>query len=163
MTTKSSYSGTRMSAEASLFDTAYAAGVTKQYYELCGRFPLEPSASYKKVPFKAVLTAASGQIELSKLPGTGTVFQSEEMPDGVSLNFIVQSGGTVETDFCISVGNKVVRSTFAIFCNSCLKQQNLPLPKPAYPRPVCSSAEDLVVAFKSLRKLVLLISEQSRE
>lgn len=150
-----------MNLEDSLLDTAYAAGVTKQYYELCEKFQFGAGAPYKKVPFKAVLATASGRIDLSKLPGPGTVFQLGGLPAGLSLNFIVQSGGTVETDFCLSVGSETVRSTLALFCNTCLKNQGLPPPSPAYPRPICSSAENMVVVFESLKEIVFLLSEEA--
>ena len=138
---------------------ASSSGITDKYYGLCNRFPFKAGAPLKKVAAKEVLNAAQGTIQISKLVGPGTVFQLEGLPNGVSLNFIIQSGGTIETDFSVSFDGQEERGTFAMLCNEATKQQGLPAPNPAYPRPTCGSSQEAVSIFESLRELVLLLSK----
>jgi hypothetical protein len=147
-----------MNLKTSLLAAAYSAGVPDKYYGLCTKFPFVDGVPYRKVAAKDVLAAATGHIEISKLSGPGTVFQLNGLPAGVSLKFIVQSGGTVETHFCITVDDQEAFDTFAGFCKECLEHQGLPPLQPPYPRPECNSAEDLIATFKELRELVLLLS-----
>lgn len=149
-----------MNLDASLLATAHSYRVTKQYYDLCERYCFEAGVPLKKTSVKEVLAAASGQVDISKLSGPGTVFQLRGLPEGTSLNFIVQSGGTVETDFCVTVDGQEVLNTFAVFCNAARRHQGLPPPDPAYPRPVCRSSEDMIAVFRKLKELVLLLSER---
>lgn len=146
-----------MNFPPSILLAASSAGITEKYYDLCNRFPFKAGAPLKKVAAKEVLNSAQGTIQISKLAGPGTVFQLDGLPNGVSLNFIIQSGGTVETDFSVSFDDLEARGTFAILCNEAMKHQGLPAPNPAYPRPICSSAQDLVSVFKSFRELALLL------
>lgn len=148
-----------MNFAPSILLAASSSGITEKYYGLCDRFPFKAGAPLKKVAAKEVLNAAQGTIQISKLAGPGTVFQLEGLPNGVSLNFIIQSGGTVETDFSVSFDGQEARGTFAILCNEATKHQGLPAPNPAYPRPICSSAQEMVSTFQSLRELALLLSK----
>ena len=141
-----------------LLAAANSAGVCGAYYRLCGEYPFISGSNTKKLPYKEILGAANGKILLSKLRGPGTVFQVEGLPKTISINFIIQTGGTIETDFLISEAEQEHRSTFAILCNEALKQAELPAPKPAYPRPVCSSAGDMVAAFVRLLELALVLA-----
>lgn len=147
-----------MNFEPSLLLAASSSGVTQKYYGLCDRFLLRAGAPIKKVAAKEVLGVAHGRIEISKLTGPGTIFQLAGLPDGVSLNFIIQSGGTVETDFTLSFDDQQVRGTFTILCNESVKLQGHPTPNPAYPRPICGSAQEMVSTFQSLQELLLLLA-----
>ncbi len=146
-----------MNLKTSLFTAAYSAGVPQKYYSLCAKFPFVAGVLYTKMGAKDVLAAATGQVEISKLSGPGRVFQLNGLPAGVSLKFVVQSGGTVETHFCLSADNQEAFDTFASFCKECLEHQGL-CPNPPYPRPVCKSTDDLIAAFQEFRDLVLLLS-----
>lgn len=148
-----------MSFEPSILLAALSLGVTERYYGLCDRFPLTSGVRHRKLTAKEVLNAAQGVLEISKLPGPGTVFQLLGLPTNVSLNFIIQSGGSVETDFSLSVDDSVVRGTFAILCNEAVKHQGLPPRTPGYPRPICGSAAEMIAAFQIIKALLLLLVE----
>jgi hypothetical protein len=138
-------------------------GIGDAYYKLCKEHPLIPGTSVKKVPYKDILSAAEGVVLLSKLAGPGLVFKLGGLPDGISLNFIIQSGGSVETHFVIGQAGHEQHGTFAILCNEALKHVGQPTPVPAYPRPVCSTATELVTVFCVLQELVLALSGAFRE
>ena len=148
-----------MNYSRDILDAASHVGIWDAYYKLCKEHPLVPGTSVKKVPYKDVLSAAEGVVLLSKLAGPGLVFKLGGLPDGVSLNFIIQSGGTVETHFVIGQAEHELHGTFAILCNEALKHVGQPTPVPAYPRPICSSATELVTVFYVLQELVLALSE----
>ncbi|WP_157212790.1 hypothetical protein [Herbaspirillum sp. CF444] len=148
-----------MNFESSILLSTFSLGVTEKYYGLCDRFPYRAGALYAKIAAKELLNAAQGKIQISKLPGPGAVFQLVGLPDDVSLNFIVQSGGTVETDFSLLIDGQKARGTFAILCNESVKNQGFPAPNPAYPRPIGSSAEEMVSIFQSLGELVLVLAK----
>lgn len=147
-----------MNFEPSLLLAASSSGFTQKYYGLCDRFLLLAGAPIKKIAAKEVLNAAHGRIEIAKLTGPGTVFRLAGLPDDVSLNFIIQSGGTVETDFTLPFDGQQVRGTFAILCNESVKHQGHPMPNPPYPRPICGSAQEMVSTFQSLQELLLLLA-----
>jgi hypothetical protein len=88
------------------------------------------------------------------LSGPGTGFQLSGLPDGVSLNFIVQSRTTVETDFTVPFKNAQQRGTFAIVCNAALVHHKMSVPTPPYPRPESHSIEELLAVFRGLDALV---------
>lgn len=148
-----------MNLESSILLAAFSLGVTEKYYGLCDRFPYKAGTPFKKIAGKEVLNAAKGKIEISKLTGPGAVFRLVGLPDDVSLNFIVQSGGAVETDFSLSIDGQKMRGTFAILCNESVKNQGFPAPNPAYPRPIGNSAQEMVSIFQSLGELVLVLAK----
>ncbi|WP_458071773.1 hypothetical protein [Rhodanobacter sp. BL-MT-08] len=142
---------------------ASQSGIGDAYYKLCKEHPLLPGTSVKKVPYKDILSAAVGVVLLSKLAGPGIVFKLGGLPDGVCLNFIIQSGGWVETHFVIAQAGQEQHGTFAILCNEALKHAGQPAPVPAYPRPVCSSATELVTVFCVFQELILALSKAFHE
>lgn len=139
-----------------LLASALARGVCDRYYQLCAEYPLSASPDVKKVPYKEVL-AAAGELPLTMLKGPGTVFSAGGMPQGTELDFIIQSGGTVETGFSLGAD----RTTFAILCNLAMAHAGRPAPSPGYPRPVCSSAQAMVAVFARIRELALELAENS--
>jgi len=151
-----------MNYAPALLSAANQAGICAAYYKLCAEHPLVPGSSAKKVPYKEILAAAKGQLSLSKLPGPGTVFRVEGLPQGVSLNFIIQSGGTIETDFSIQQAQRKDGGTFAILCNEAMKHSGLAAPNPAYPRPTCSSSDAMVAAFKRFHELLLALAQAGK-
>jgi hypothetical protein len=134
-----------------LLIAANQADTCRAYYVLCDAYRFSPGSFNKKIPYKETLAAAAGKIVLSKLSGPGTVFQVGDLPLGIKLNFIIQSGGTVETDLSVFSAQHEYRGTFAILCNEATQHAGLPIPNPAYPRPVCSSANEMVTVFVCLR------------
>lgn len=128
--------------------------VCGSYYDLCREHPLRIGAPIEKAPATAVLKAAAGRISLRKLSGPGTVFQLGGLPEGVSLNFIVQSRTTVETDFTVPFKGAQEGGTFAIVCNAALAHTRKSVPNPPYPRPESHSLEELLAIFQSFDALV---------
>jgi hypothetical protein len=147
-----------MNYAPALLDAANQAGICEAYYQLCAQYPLVLGESNKKIPYKEVLQTATGRLALLKLKGPGTVFQLGELPNGLSLNFIIQTGGTVETDFEIEQGDRKYGGTFAILCNEARKHAGMSPPNPGYPRPICESATTMVTAFVAFRDLFLALA-----
>ncbi|MDF7773981.1 hypothetical protein P1X14_01875 [Sphingomonas sp. AOB5] len=138
------------------FITAVAASdICETYYALCDDYPSRldtPKASLAK---KAVLEAAGAEsLPLEKLSGPGTVFRLSSMPPETGLNVIVQSHGSVETDFSVTFAGAEERGTFALLCHSALGVAGKPVRNPPYPRPTCLSADELVQVMKRLEALV---------
>ncbi|WP_157798645.1 hypothetical protein [Dyella ginsengisoli] len=138
-----------------ILSAANHAGICSAYYRLCNEHQFVPGTKNRKVPYKDVLAAADGKIQLSKLPGPGTAFKSGGLPEGLTLNFIVQSGGSVEAHFAIGGVGHEQQGTFATLCNEALKQSGQPVPSPPYPRPICGSPTELVAAFHALQELAV--------
>jgi hypothetical protein len=132
-------------------------GICDAYYKLCEEHPFVPGANNEKARYKDVLMAAEGTVQLTRLGGPGTVFGAGGLPDGLSLNFIIQSGNSVETHFIIRGAGNEQQGTFATLCNDALRYAGLPPPNPAYPRPVCSSTTELVGAFRALQELAITL------
>ena len=131
-----------------------ASNICSSYYDLCNKHPLRIDAPPAKSPFKEVLKAAVGRVQLTKLSGPGTVYQLDGLPDGVALNFIVQGRSTVETDFVVPYKETKEGGTFAILCNAALAHSGQALPTPPYPRPQFCSLDELLVIFQSFDGLV---------
>ncbi|MDF3196600.1 hypothetical protein [Pseudomonas sp. 1928-m] len=148
-----------MNYDLSLLKAANSVGLCSAYYKLCNDHPFISGSGSKKIPFKEILAAAEGIINLSKLRGPGTVFQVGRLPEGVSLNIIIQSGGTVETDIIIQHPQKEYRATFAILSNETLKYAGLSAPNPAYPRPICASAKEMIIVFARLQELTISLAK----
>ena len=144
-----------MNFTAETLNAANHADICGAYYRLCKEHPFVPGANHKKVPYKDVLVAAEGTVQLSKLRGPGTVFKVGDLPEGLSLNFIVQSGGSVETHFTIGGMGQEQQGTFATLCNEALKHSGHAAPNPPYPRPICESSTELAAAFRKLQELAV--------
>ena len=50
-------------------------GLPDKYYEVCDQHTMRIGEPIEKMPFKEVLKAAEGKIELNKLKGPGTGFE----------------------------------------------------------------------------------------
>jgi len=133
-----------MNYAPNLLAAANSAGICSAYYKLCNEFHVIPGTCNRKLPFKEILATANGAISLSKLAGPGTVFQVGELPAGVSIAFVIQTGNSIESGFSIVEAQQEHKGTLAILCNEALKYAALPAPNPAYPRPVCASATEMV-------------------
>lgn len=138
-----------------LLEAANSAGICSAYYKLCNEFPFTPGVCNKKLPHKEILAAADRNIPLSKLAGPGTVLSVEGLPNGVSLVVVVQTGGSIETGFSIQHAHQENKGTFAILCNEARKFAGLPVPNPAYPRPICATAAEMTTVFVRLKELTL--------
>jgi hypothetical protein len=141
-----------------LLEAANRVGICDAYYQLCTQYPLVLGGSTKKIPYKEVLQTAIGRLSLLKLKGPGTVFQLSELPKGLSLNFIIQTGGAVETYFEIEHADIKHEGTFAILCNEARKHEGKSPPNPGHPRPICESATAMVTAFAAFRELFLALA-----
>ncbi len=88
------------------------------------------------------------------------------MPDGSSLNFIIQGHSSVEASFSFRYENGEVRGTFATLCNATMAHGNVPARKPPYPRPEFRSIEELLKILERLSDLfrpVILLTEDKRD
>lgn len=148
-----------MNYDLSLLEAANNVSLCSAYYELCNNYPHIPGSGSKKTPFKEILAAAEGIIILSKLRGPGIVFQVGGLPERVSLNIIIQSGSSVETDIIIQHPQQEYRATFAILSNETLKNSGISEPNPGYPRPICTSANDMVIVIARLRELTIALAK----
>lgn len=148
-----------MNYDESLLSAAVSAGTCSEYYGLCSEYPLVPGQYSKKAPFKEILAAAEGNMPLTKQRGPGIVFEVGGLPEGVSLNIIVQSGGTIETDFVVEHADQAHRGTFAILCNEAMMHAGHSAPNPPYPRPVCASADAVVAVVRRLQGMVIALEK----
>ena len=146
-----------MNFTAEILKAADQAGICSAYYRLCKEQPFLPGAANKKVPYKEVLAASAGIIQLSKLGGPGAAYKVGGLPDGLSLNLIVQSGGSVESHFTVHGVEQEQQGTFATLCNEAVKHSGQPAPSPPYPRPICSSSTQLVATFRTLQELAIAL------
>jgi hypothetical protein len=146
-----------------LLAAAYSAGICAGYQELCSDYAVKAHGVATKLNGDEIVAAAYGQVPISKSSGRGLVFELASPPDDVSLKIIVLSGNAVETDFVIGRYRPRIRGSFAILCNKALKQAGLPLPSPAYPRPVCHSARDLAAVLGRLRDLVFALARAAAQ
>jgi hypothetical protein len=145
-----------MNLAPELLAAATRENICPAYYRLCAEYPYV--AGMNKTPYKEILAAAEDRLHLTKLSGPGSVLELVDLPDGLSLRFILQSGGTVETDFSVRENSAGFGGTFAIMCNEASKHAGLPPPNPGYPRPYCSSASAFVAVFDDLRHLLITLS-----
>ena len=152
-----------MSYSKDVLGAAIHAGTARAYYKLCAEHPIILGTNVKKVPYKEILSAADGVVPLTKIAGPGTVFRLGGLPAGVSLDFIIQGGGSVETHFAIGQAGHEQHGTFAVLCNEAIRHAGQPIPVPPYPRPICSSATELVSVFYTLQQLILALSELKRD
>lgn len=148
-----------MSYPKDVLGAAIHAGTVRAYYKLCAEHPIILGTNVKKSPYKEVLSAAVGVVPLTKRAGPGAVFKLGGLPDDVSLDFIIQSGGSVETHFAIGQAGHEQHGTFAVLCNEAVRHAGQPAPVPPYPRPICSSATELVSVFCTLQQLIVALSE----
>ena len=138
--------------------------VCSSYYALCREHPLRLDVPLAKAPWKDILQAAAGRVPLTRLRDPGRVFQLGGLPHDVSLNFIIQGGGTVETDLVVPWRGTPQRGTFAILCNQATGYSGNPLPDPPYPRPEFHSLDELLIVVQRfdtlIRKLAFVASER---
>jgi hypothetical protein len=137
-------------------------GCCDTYYELCNLHPLRIGESVEKMNARSILKSAETRnIKLSKLKGPGSVYKLEDLPEGIELNFIIQSRTTVETDLRISEFETLGLGTFSTICLAAKEAANSKLPSPAYPRPEAHSIEELLDIFEALRTLAIEFDEAS--
>jgi hypothetical protein len=132
-----------------------AAGICDRYYGVCAEHPFRPGPPQGSISAKTVIDAARGAVPLRKLQGPGTVFQLDDLPAGLALNFIIQSRTTVETDFSVLRQGQQERGTFAVLCHAALGSTGHPFHNPPYPRPMFSSVQELIAIMQKLRTVLL--------
>ena len=137
------------------FQKIESLGLADRYYDICRQHPLRVGETIEKMPYKEVLKAASGQIDIQKLKGPGTCYEVQGLPETVLLRFIVQGRTTVETHFELSGVKKEYVDSFATMCLSAKEAAGKEKPKPAYPRPEAHTLGELIKVFKNLRELAL--------
>ncbi|MGR3909832.1 hypothetical protein Q3A80_22595 [Burkholderia sp. SR8] len=129
-------------------------GTSARYYAICAEHPLRLEEPLSPVRATAIVTAASGRMNLSRLPGPGTVWQLNGLLPGVMLRFILQGRRSVETDFSIESGAGIERGTLAVLSHAVALYSGAGLHRPPYPRPEFHSIEELLVIFEKLGNLV---------
>ena len=137
------------------FQKIESLGLADKYYELCNQHPLRIGEPIEKMPFRDVLKAAEGKIDIIKLKAPGTCYEVQELPESVLLRFIVQSRTTVETHFELSSAKKEYVASFATMCLAAKEASGKEKPNPPYPRPQAHSLSELIKVFVELRDLAL--------
>ena len=130
-------------------------GLADKYYDICRQHPLRIGEPIEKMPFKEVLKAAEGKVDIKKLKGPGTCYEAQGLPESILLRFIVQSRTTVETHFELSSVKKEYVASFATMCFAAKEAAGKEKPNPPYPRPEAHSLSELIQVFKQLRDLAL--------
>jgi hypothetical protein len=148
----------QMSFSPDFIAAAAASDICASYYALCDEYPLRLNAPKASLTKNAILEAAAAtSLSLEKLGGPGAVYRLSSLPDGLSLNFIVQGHGSLETDFTVQLADTAQRGTFATLCHSARISGGRPAHQPPYPRPTCLSADELVAAMKRLEDLTRML------
>lgn len=127
------------------------------YYKVCDRYPLRPGHPIESMSSRALLAAVNGTLALKKLPGPGTVYALSDLPNGLSLNFIIQSRTTVETHLILDSIQGPEAATLAILSLETLKQNSQPSPNPPYPRPQVYSLAELIACMGALRAVAISV------
>jgi hypothetical protein len=141
--------------DAQAFVIAVAgSAISDTYYSLCREHPMRPDAPLAKVPAAVVLEAIAGRMSLGKLSGPGSVFQAKGLPEGLSLNFILQGRSSVETHFSVVSRSDSYTGTFATICHAATVASGAAPPDPPYPRPNFYSADELAAIFVKFEALV---------
>lgn len=134
-------------------------GLPDAYYEVCEQHPMRIGEPIEKMPYKEILKAAEGKIELKKLKGPGTCFEVIGLPDSVSLSFVIQSRTGVEAHIKFSAFEKEYLHSFATFSFAAKEAAAKEKPKPPYPRPQAHSLAEMVEVFVKLKRLALKFNE----
>ena len=134
--------------------TVAASDICRSYYALCHEHPLRPEMAKENAAAKQVLDAAAGLVPLEKLRGPGSAYRLLSLPNGISLNFIIQGRSAIETDFTVPFSGTCQRGTFAILCNAASTINGGPAPRPPYPRPTFHSLDELIAIFRQFDGLV---------
>jgi hypothetical protein len=134
-------------------------GLPDEYYEVCEQHPMRIGEPIEKMPYKEILKAAEGKIELKKLKGPGTCFEVIGLPDSVSLSFVIQSRTGVEAYIKFSAFEKEYLHSFATFSFAAKEAAAKEKPKPPYPRPQAHSLAEMVEVFVKLKGLALKFNE----
>lgn len=107
------------------------------------------------MPFKDVLKAAEGKIDIKKLKGPGICYDVQGLPESVLLRFIVQSRTRVETYVKLSGVEQAHVSSFASMCCAAKQATGKAMPNPPYPRPEAHTLSELIQVFIQLKNLAL--------
>lgn len=129
-------------------------GASARYYEICVEHPLRLEERPLAVRAPEIVAAAGGRMNLSKLPGPGTVLQLHELMPGVTLRFILQGRRSVETDFSVTFGAGTERGTLAVLSHAAALYSGAEPHRPPYPRPEFHSMDELLAIFQKLGILV---------
>ena len=134
-------------------------GLPDEYYEVCEQHPMRIGEPIEKMPYKEILKATEGKIELKKLKGPGTCFEVIGLPESVSLSFVIQSRTGVEAHIKFSAFEKEYLHSFATFSFGAKEAAAKEKPKPPYPRPQAYSLVEMVEVFVKLKGLALKFNE----
>jgi hypothetical protein len=137
------------------FQKIESCGLADKYYDICNQHQLRIGESIEKMPFKEVLKAAEGKIDIQKLKGPGICYEVHGLPESVLLRFIVQSRTTVETHFELSNVKKEYVASFATMCLAAKEAAGRAKPIPPYPRPQAHTLNELIQVFLQLKDLAL--------
>ncbi|MDO6528053.1 hypothetical protein [Motilimonas sp. 1_MG-2023] len=134
-------------------------GLPDEYYEVCEQHPMRIGEPIEKMPYKEILKASEGKIELKKLKGPGTCLEVTGLPDSISLSFVIQSRTGVEAHIKFSAFEKEYLHSFATFSFAAKEAAAKEKPKPPYPRPQAHSLAEIVEVFVKLKGLALKFNE----
>lgn len=137
-------------------------GLSDEYYEVCEQHPMRIGEPIEKMPYREILKAAEGKIELKKLKGPGTCLEVIGLPDSVSLSFVIQSRTGVEAHIKFTGFEKEYLHSFATFSFAAKEAAAKEKPKPPYPRPQAHSLAEMVEVFVKLKGLALKFNETIR-
>lgn len=140
-----------------------ASDIGPAYYALCREHPIRLDASPVKASSKDILKVASGRVAIENLQGRGTGFSLGALPDGVSLNFILQGRCTVETDFVVPFDTNPQSGTFATLCRAASIFHGGGHASPPYPRPNFYSIDELLDIFEKFDALIRRLAFQPRD
>lgn len=130
-------------------------GLPDKYYEVCDQHPIRIGEPIEIMPFKEILKAAEGKIELNKLKGPGICFEVIGLPENLSLSFVIQSRTSVEGHLKFQNFEKEYLHSFATFCLAAKEAAGKEKPKPPYPRSQAHSLTEMVEVFIKLKELAL--------
>ncbi|UXS03809.1 hypothetical protein [Agrobacterium tumefaciens] len=148
--------------QSSLLAAASRSGIHTFYYKLCAGYPLRPEEPSIALPSKNLLAATADIIPLEKLRGPGSVYRHLSLPEGLSLNFIIQGRSIVETHFSIETNGTRHESSFAILSKELTEFAGTAKHVPPYPRPAFYSLNELLGILQSFDELARLLYGSSR-
>ena len=134
-------------------------GLCNKYYQICKDHPIRIGEPIEKMPARSILKKAEENIELIKLKGPGSVYSVAGLPEGLELNYIIQSRTSVETSIHLNKLEKKGLGTFAILCLEIKENTSGNKPNPPYPRPHAHTLDELIEVFIKLKKLAIEINE----
>ncbi|RYF45755.1 MAG: hypothetical protein EOO38_15460 [Cytophagaceae bacterium] len=151
-----------MAVDPEFIAAVASSNVCALYYALCEEYPLRLRIPRTTLAKTAVLEAAAArELPLEKLRGPGAVYRLSSLPENLSLNVIIQGGGSLETDFTVHYRDRPQRDGFAQLCYSARIFTGQPPCQPPYPRPTCLSVDEILPVIKRLDDLTRILGSFS--